>query len=394
MAVYSFWSALAFSNEVSTLLAPNGDIASIESPYGKIISSSRKAGFSDPLNFSVYQRDSAALKLLVSKGHTLNPPGYQPNTALKHAVTDYSRSQKTDHPELWSLIETLLQLGADPAQDGSSAIDEAIRFEQIELAILLLNYSRGPLEGFFLREKTINEALENHPNLAKAFIHANRAVPEAVIDLALENQSPVLWQAAVSSSLPIAREAYYWIDGEPVPLHLDSMRKLDLPENAHVKAYVESIGKLSPIIGTPINLQAFFRANQLTLLLSTNGAYSKTMEETFLNYATTLCVHRIGKNCGGQDAIQRAENWLKQANISCSGEPEKYFDTLFCKLSVVYIKNTPIKISIFTQENDSNEGLYSGLEAFCQLGQRSLLYGGTPLGKLQQSCVPLTSQVH
>ena len=290
-----FWSVLAFSNEASTLLAPNGDIASIESPYGKIISSSRKAGFSDPLNFAVYQRDSAALKLLVSKGHTLNPPGYQPHTALKYAVTDYSRSQETDHPELWSLIETLLHLGADPAQGSSSAIQEAIRAEQIELAILLLNHSRDPLEGFFLWEITINEALENHPNLAKAFIHANRAVPEAVIDLALENKSPVLWQAAVSSSLPIAWEAYYWINGEPVPLHFDSMRKLELPDNAQVKTYIETIGKPPPIIGTPVSLQAYFRARQLTLLLTTGGAYSKVMEETFLNYATSLCMHRIGK---------------------------------------------------------------------------------------------------
>ena len=383
------WGVLAFSSEASTLLAPNGEIASITSPYGEIITLSRTAGYANPIEFALSRRDRKALELLVAKGHTLNPSDYQPNSPLMLAVADYARGNEVDRPEIWSLIQALLQLGAQPTHHNCDAIKNAIRDGEIELAILLLNHSRGSLENVDVWEQTIHETLESHPSLALAFLQANRAIPEAVIDLALDKQSPALWKLAADSMFPISGERHYWINGEPSLLPPDAVARLEIPDNIEVKNHLQAVGKFAPVHGAPVDLEAYIQSDELTLLLKTQGKYSTAMEELFLNYVTAICMHRVGKHCGTQNTTQAAERWLENINLPCTGEMREYFDGPLCKLSSLYAQESLLSISIFTREKASDDEFYLGLEAFCLLGQQSLKNGAAPLNRLQKACKPI-----
>ncbi len=380
--------ALSFAAESDLIKTPNGEFIQQNSSYGKLISTSKAIGYADPFDHVLYTKDKEALKLLVEKGHNLNP---KTNRPLDRAIYFYVMARESERAERWAMVELLIDLGANKNYEKPKSVEDAMRSDLPELVVFMLqneSHPKGSLSRILFIDVVISKFLENNPVATNALIVANRSVPEGLVRLAALGNNPKVLRSILASGLPVGSDMLHWVNGNQQAVSPDIQILLNKHTNDKLRMYVDRVGKVEPGLGDNVTLMSYYINNKIKLILKSSGNYSGQLVTDFMGYSTNICLNRIGDLCGSVKS-ETGQNWLNNIKISCDVDTKKFFDEPMCKLAGMYVADKPLKLYIFFSPSDSPESYSPSIEAFCQIGQKSIHNGATPLTTLQTECRPI-----
>lgn len=356
--------------------------------YEMLLERSKASHDGDPFEYVLARKNIGEMRLLVAHGHAIKGTG----DAGKTGRSPLGRAVWTldDDAVGRNFIAEMLQLGADPVMkdDIGIPLEIAVTHDKPGIATLLMKHSRdvsslSSLLPYYIVERIKNKKAAS--TLLATYSRKRGEISWEAVNFILDQQDKKLLKILLRAGVPLSASEKYWRDGIAYSLAPYLADKLVHAGDEEMKALLVSLKRARPADGVAITLDAQYHTAEREYAVSTGSGmypkprYNQQLEQEFLNFSTSICMHLVGKNCGSPMLQSKATAWLARLSDTCPDAVRKTYDDTICKLAVYYAGqdgSTGWNFTIYMRNKlDPEDKLYFQ-ESIRRLGTRSLI--GSP----------------
>jgi hypothetical protein len=234
-------------------------------------------------------------------------------------------------------VEWLTEHGADVRvgrTPNETPLGQALAQKNAELAVKFIRLGADPTPFTATIAWFANARPGSGGEVASAAAAALQAIPEAFVTVAAR-RSPALLDELLQSEWPIQAAARYWRNGVSTPVSPLLVRELSERKDGALDEKVRQLFNTRSVVapkGQNAVVSYGVPAQEIEIM---RARWSQVSDTELALFATSICTHFVGAQCGADDLIAKAAAWAEQLPYTCAGELAA-LGPVACKVAMHY----------------------------------------------------------